>query len=442
MLRRTLITLALAAACAAATLPAAAQQGGVTRYVYDDNGRLHAVISPSGETTVYEYDAAGNITAVRRLPADALALFNFSPREGYFGTLVTFTGTGFGGGVTSVTFNGTPGTVVEFTNSAVVAEVPQGATTGPVTINTPRGSVTTASPFTIRGVRVTPSSARITFRETVQFTAEVIVAGDGQGVTWSVNGIAGGNSSLGTITAAGLYTAPAQNAGTVVVRATSVAVPELFDEAVVTVRDPNAIQELRAAAVSVSRGPTHGTAMLSNSVSVRHGFEDGTAAATATPLAVQYGHASGVNTVRSGETSVQYGFSNQAPARTQAPVSVSYGSPDGQFTASASVSATTGPHIISVSPAQVARGTSVTLTISGANLSGVGAVRFLNNSGAVDSALTVTNISVSADGSTLTATLSVGGSAALGTRVVVLCTPASCSLADNVGPNVIAVVAP
>ena len=38
-----------------------AQQGGTTRYVYDDNGRLIAVISPTGEANVYEYDAAGNV---------------------------------------------------------------------------------------------------------------------------------------------------------------------------------------------------------------------------------------------------------------------------------------------------------------------------------------------------------------------------------------------
>jgi YD repeat-containing protein len=441
MLRRTLMTLTLAVACAAASLPpAAAQQGGTTRYVYDDNGRLHVVISPSGESVIYEYDAAGNITAIRRLPADALAIFSFSPREGYFGTVVTFTGVGFGGGVTSVSFNGTPASVIEFTNSTVVAAVPQGATTGPVTITTPRGSVATATPFTIRGVRVTPSSARINLGETLQLSAEVIVAGDELGVTWSVNGVGGGNAAIGTVTPGGLYTAP-QNAGTVAVRATSVAFPELFDEAAVTVRDPESVQELRSS-VSVSRGPVHGTASVSNSVSVQFGFINGAVAASAAPLSVQYGHESGVNTVRSGETSVQYGFFNLAPATTQAPVSVSYGSTGGQTSVTSNVSATTGPHIVSISPAQVARGNSVTLTITGANLEGVTSIRFLNDSGAVDATLTVTNMSASADGATLTATLSAGTGAALGARVVVLCTSASCSLTDNVGSNTIAVVAP
>src|SRR5437660_12661906 len=36
--------------CGALISSTTAQQGGTTSYVYDDNGRLHAVISPSGES--------------------------------------------------------------------------------------------------------------------------------------------------------------------------------------------------------------------------------------------------------------------------------------------------------------------------------------------------------------------------------------------------------
>ena len=80
---RTFAALVFAIACTAASLSVTAQQqGSTTRYVYDENGRLHAVISPMGEAVVYEYDAAGNITSIQRLAADALALFGFSPHEG------------------------------------------------------------------------------------------------------------------------------------------------------------------------------------------------------------------------------------------------------------------------------------------------------------------------------------------------------------------------
>ena len=63
-------------------LSATAQQGNTTTYVYDANGRLHAVIYAVGDAVVYEYDAAGNITAVRRVPATTLAILSFSPHEG------------------------------------------------------------------------------------------------------------------------------------------------------------------------------------------------------------------------------------------------------------------------------------------------------------------------------------------------------------------------
>lgn len=55
-----------------------------------------------------------------------------------------------------------------------------------------------------------------------QFTAVVANDSQNRGVTWSVDGIAGGNPSVGTISSAGLYTPPA-SAGTHTVKANSVA---------------------------------------------------------------------------------------------------------------------------------------------------------------------------------------------------------------------------
>src|ERR1044071_4912002 len=98
----------------------AAQQGGTTRYVYDDNGRLIAVVSPTGEAAVYEYDAAGNFTAIRRISAHTLVLLAFCPHEGGAGDQVTFVGTGFNAGVTSVSFNGASATIIEVSPSAVI----------------------------------------------------------------------------------------------------------------------------------------------------------------------------------------------------------------------------------------------------------------------------------------------------------------------------------
>ena len=54
---------------------------------------------------------------------------------------------------------------------------------------------------------ISPSSATVTAGNTQQFTAQVNFSTD-TAVTWQVNGVDGGNSSVGTISTAGLYTAP------------------------------------------------------------------------------------------------------------------------------------------------------------------------------------------------------------------------------------------
>ena len=72
---------------------------------------------------------------------------------------------------------------------------------------------------------------------TQQFSAIVANAGSNTAVTWQVNGVAGGNSTVGTISSAGLYTAPAAipSPATVTVTATAAADPTRSGSAVVTV---------------------------------------------------------------------------------------------------------------------------------------------------------------------------------------------------------------
>lgn len=378
---------------------ARAQQGGTTRFVYDDNGRLTAVISPSGEAAVYDYDAAGNFTAIRRISADTLTLLAFFPHEGGARDEVTFVGTGFNAGVTTVSFNGTSAQVVNVTPSAVVAVVPDAATTGPVTIVTPRGTLVTPVPFAIVSrVRVSPFTATLLSGDTIAFTAIVGGGGD-QSVVWSVNGIVGGNNTVGAISAAGLYSAPnlPGNASlSAVVRATSVAQPALFGESQVRVLNPNALVPLRAASVSVRKGDPRGLAAgRAPLVSVRRGAV-----------------ISGPSTSLSAPVSVNFGAAGVRVATVFSPF----------------VSATTGPAISGISPASIARGATVTMIVNGANLSGATNVRFINSSGAIDTAITATNLTVSAEGSQLTATVTVTTGAATGTRVVVVTAAAGTAL--------------
>lgn len=97
-------------------------------------------------------------------------------------------------------------------------------------------SVTAASPVT---VTVAPSSAAVAATATRQFSATVTGVAN-TAVTWNVNGVASGNATVGTISTAGLYTAPAAvpNPASVTVQATSVQSPSATGTATVTVQPP------------------------------------------------------------------------------------------------------------------------------------------------------------------------------------------------------------
>jgi hypothetical protein len=84
---------------------------------------------------------------------------------------------------------------------------------------------------------IVPKRAEVvTTTQTQQFTATVSGGSQNGGVTWSVDTIPGGNSTVGSITSAGLYTPPSV-AGTHTVTATSVANPAQSVSASVAVSD-------------------------------------------------------------------------------------------------------------------------------------------------------------------------------------------------------------
>ncbi len=85
-------------------------------------------------------------------------------------------------------------------------------------------------------VTVTPPSATLGTSETLQFIAAVPGTSDTR-VNWLVNDIAGGNSTIGTISATGVYTAPTTipNPATVTIKAVSQADPSRFGTASATI---------------------------------------------------------------------------------------------------------------------------------------------------------------------------------------------------------------
>ena len=79
------------------------------------------------------------------------AISDFSPLSGPVGTSVTINGSGFTG-ATGVSFNGTSVGAGNFTvvsDAKITATVPQGATTGQISVTTPGGTGTSSTAFTV-----------------------------------------------------------------------------------------------------------------------------------------------------------------------------------------------------------------------------------------------------------------------------------------------------
>lgn len=93
-----------------------------------------------------------------------------------------------------------------------------------------QGVTSQAAPANV-AISLSPQSATVVASGTQQFTATVSGTSN-QNVTWWVNGVTGGNATVGTITSTGLYTAPSvpPSPSTMTITAISVADPtDLFD---------------------------------------------------------------------------------------------------------------------------------------------------------------------------------------------------------------------
>ncbi len=393
-------------------LCAQAQQP-VIHYVYDDLGRLVGVVDQEGNAATYTYDAVGNILAIGRHnvadTAGLVAITLVSPNEGKVGTPVSIFGRGFSAEAAQnvVSFSGAIATVSAASANSITTSVPSGALTGPITVTTPLGTATSPEPFTVLGiVTISPASAVLFPKATQQFTAAVSGTAT-PSVTWSVNGVVGGNATVGTISATGLYTAPAAvpSPQTLTVTATNIDDPALFASATVAIVAPP--DKIFAHPVSL-------------------GF-----AAPATTA---------VNSLAAQPVSV--GFATPPPntANAQA-VSVGFSAPTGQtaFLTSSPVAVALQAVIVAVASSTGLRGvTGLSVLLTGGGFTNASSVSFQLN-GSNDANLSATNLTISSDGTGVTFTLSIALGAVPGPRVVRITTPASTSTAAGTGGNMFTV---
>jgi YD repeat-containing protein len=383
---RSLVILALSLVSHADLVSA---QPPAIQYAYDELGRLVAVVDQQGNAAIYVYDSVGNMLSIQRVDAAALpgvAITAVVPDKGKVGTVVSILGKGFGGiGQNAVRFKGIPATVAQASSNRLVTAVPASATTGPITVTASLGSAASPRPFRVVGaLAVTPASAMLGPGAAQQF-----VARDGgvetTNVVWSVESLLGGDADVGTISAQGLYAAPATipAARTVTVTATSRDDASVIANAIVTLQPP--VPRFLAAA----------------------------------QLGVQVTDP-GLRTL-------------VAPAIGVAP-------PIGvAFAGAALVSVGVEPLITSVSPAATARGASnLALTVTGSGLAGTTSLEFLIN-GALDTAVTVVNVSAAPDGAHVTAQISIASTAVVGSRVVRARGSAGTTTAAGTGGNVFVV---
>ena len=417
-------------------VPHVLAQQPVIHYVYDDLGRLVGVVDPDGNAATYTYDAVGNILAIgRHNVADfpgPVAITLVSPTKGVVGTPISIFGKGFSpdAAQNTISFSGAIASVTAASANSLTTAVPFGALTGLITVTTPLGTATSPEPFHVLGVvTISPTSGILFPTQTQQFTATVSGTTT-PSVAWSVNGIVGGNATIGTISAAGLYTAPIAlpSPPTLTVTATNADDPTFAASATVVIATPP--DKILAHPVSLAfAAPT--TITVSS--------------LTARPVSVGIAPPSSITvnnlTAQPVSVSVATPPSTTVNAFTAPAVSVGFAASTTQtaFLTASPVGVTLQPVITSVTPSSGARGVAgLSVLLAGAGITGATSVSFQLN-GSNDANLSVTDLAVSPDGTQATFTLAITSGAVPGPRVVRITTPGGTSTASGTGSNLFTV---
>jgi YD repeat-containing protein len=135
-------------------------------YIHDEVGRLVGVVDTggTGESAVYNYDASGNLLGVQRHAAGQPVIIEF-PNQAVPGSTILIRGSGFDSAPNgnAVSFNGVPSTSVTVVDATTLSvQVPDTATSGPITLTTPSGSYTSATGITFGAAPTAPTITSFT----------------------------------------------------------------------------------------------------------------------------------------------------------------------------------------------------------------------------------------------------------------------------------------
>ncbi len=202
-------------------------------------------------STIYNYrvraeDAANNTgpysNVATATTAGVPSIVSLSPTSGSVGTVVTITGTNFGSGFPTVTFNNTISAPTSFSPTSIIVPVPTGATTGNVVV-TVGGVASNGINFTVTviSISVSPTTASAQAGTQVGFTATLQNDTQNLGPAWSLSGPGCSGLACGSLLGTGAnpvdYHAPATvpNPPTVILTASSVADPTKTATATITI---------------------------------------------------------------------------------------------------------------------------------------------------------------------------------------------------------------
>ncbi len=167
-----------------------------SNFTVDSNNQLRAIV-PSGATTgpISVTNAAGTVTSVDDFTVTSgPGIASFTPTSGTVGTQVTITGASFTG-ATGVGFNGVSASSFAVdSDTQIRANVPTGATTGPISVIRDAGAVTSSEVFVVLApptiASFTPTSGSVGTEVTVagsDFTDVTSVSFNGVASSFSID---------------------------------------------------------------------------------------------------------------------------------------------------------------------------------------------------------------------------------------------------------------